>query len=187
MAGHRPAAPSDKTIRFCLLVFSDMEPRTPRVVEERPPRVTCFAANNRLSYQVMRTRVHTAYWILVFALVSQGAVPGLVVCIEPSGQVGYETVDDECCSGDNQPSRAAPVVLVASAKSETTDSCGPCTDTPVRSLLVTRPDGNGDVGTSPCVGTIPAFVAATARTCSGSHPIDTAVSLGSVKTTALLI
>jgi hypothetical protein len=138
----------------------------------------------------MRTRLSKLVWILIVALVSHGALPGVVVCVEATGQVVIETIGDNCCSGDTDPSpQPASTELTASLGSETADSCGPCTDSAISRDPVTKPARNGDIVIGALPGTPLVYDAAAIATeiDSGSEFIATDASLIPVKTTTLLI
>jgi hypothetical protein len=80
------------------------------------------------------------HWILILALVSHGALPGIVVCIEPAGQVKVETISDNCCYGDTITSdKIEDTLLKTSHGSAPAGSCGPCSDTPISPNPVTKP------------------------------------------------
>lgn len=88
----------------------------------------------------MRVGLSPISWILILAVASQGALPGVVVCIEPTGQVQVETISDECCNEDASPLAEAAALAVASdGRSIPADPCGPCTDSPISLIPVVRP------------------------------------------------
>jgi len=129
-------------------------------------------------------------WILILALASQGALPGVVMCVEPAGEVKVESIADNCCYGDTDtPDRTAVSLLSALPGSDSGGPCGPCTDTPISINPVTKPARNGKASVSALSGTTLAFSPAAIRT--GSRPVSQFVTADAalipIKTTTLLI
>ena len=138
----------------------------------------------------MKARLSPVLWILIIALASQGALPGVVVCFEATGQVEFETIEDKCCYGDTKPSgQTAFFVLTTSPGSEPAGSCGPCTDTAISPIPVTKPARNGNVNSNALPSTTLAFDPAAIETeiCSASPSVATDAALIPIKTTTLLI
>jgi len=138
----------------------------------------------------MKARLSPVLWILIIALASQGALPGVVVCFEETGQVEFETIEDKCCYGDTKPSgQTAVIVLTTSPGSEPGGSCGPCTDTAISPIPVTKPKRNGDVSVSAPPSTTLAFDRAAIETeiYSASEFVAPDAALIPIKTTTLLI
>ena len=91
----------------------------------------------------MRAVLSVVRWILILAVVSQGAVPGVVVCYEPSGRIEFETVEDACCATGLEAAESGGPVALRSTLPD--DTCGPCTDAPVTPAPVTKPARAGDI------------------------------------------
>ena len=138
----------------------------------------------------MKARLSPVLWILIIALASQGALPGVVVCFEATGQVEFETIMDKCCYGDTKPSgQTAVFVLTTSSGSEPGGSCGPCTDTIISPIPVTKPARNGGVNNNAPPSTALAFDPAAIQTeiDSASEFVAADAALIPIKTTTLLI
>lgn len=138
----------------------------------------------------MKTRLSVLLWILIVAVASQGAVPGLVVCVEPAGHVQVEAITVKCCNGETASSRENfALALTSSQDSERGDSCGPCTDAPLSPVPITRLAGNEDVETILLTSTALAFDPAAIETeiYSASGFVAAEAALIPIKTTTLLI
>jgi len=138
----------------------------------------------------MKSRHSPIHWILILALVSHGALPGVVVCIEPAGQVKVENIADDCCyGGTNTSDRTADTLLKTSPGSVPAGSCGPCSDTPISPNPVTKPSRNGDVSVSALPSTTlaldPSAIGMESYAANLSDTTDAALVL--IKTTTLLI
>ena len=130
------------------------------------------------------------FWILIIALASQGALPGVVVCFEATGQVGFETVEDKCCYGDTNPSgQTAALASTTSPGSAPAGSCGPCTDTPISPISVTKPAKHRDVSVD-ALGSITLVfdtAAIDAEILAARELVATDAGFIPIKTTTLLI
>jgi hypothetical protein len=138
----------------------------------------------------MKARLSPVHWILIIALASQGALPGVVVCFEETGQVEFETIKEKCCYGDTKPSgQTAVLVLTTSTGSEPAGSCGPCTDTLISPIPVTKPARNGGANSNALPSTALAFdpAAIETETYSASDFVAADTALIPIKTTTLLI
>ncbi|UCG51638.1 MAG: hypothetical protein JSW58_15870 [Candidatus Latescibacterota bacterium] len=138
----------------------------------------------------MKTRFSPILWILIIALAGQGALPGLVVCFEAAGQVRVEIVADKCCYGDTKSSgKTSGFLLETSPKSKQDNSCGPCLDTPISPVPVTKPSRNGDIIVHAFPNTTLVFDPATIETgsYSAAELVTTDAALIPIKTTILLI
>ncbi len=135
----------------------------------------------------MRAGLSTISWILILAVASQGALPGVVVCIEPTGQVQVETISDQCCRGEAISFVETAVLVVTSDRqSDPADPCGPCTDSPISPVPVVKPAGKRDAGVAALPGAI--FAIGSAATGMTAHPsVTTDAAFIPVKTTILLI
>jgi hypothetical protein len=127
---------------------------------------------------------------MIITFASQGAIPGVMMCVEPAGNVEFEALADNCCFRDTKPAdRSAVFLRTTSLASESASSCGPCTDSPISPAPVTKPAENGDV----CVGLLvsssfsldPASIETEIFSVSSYVANDAA--LIPIKTTALLI
>ncbi len=135
----------------------------------------------------MRAGLSPISLILILAVASQGALPGVVVCVEPTGQVQVETIGDQCCRGEAVPLvEAAALVVTSDRQSEPADPCGPCTDSPISPIPVVKPAGKRDAGVASPPGAV--FEIGSAATRMVAHPsVTTDAALIPVKTTILLI
>ena len=135
----------------------------------------------------MRAGLSTISWILILAVASQGALPGVVVCIEPTGQVQVETISDRCCRGEaiSFVEAAAPAVT-SDRPSETADPCGPCTDSPISLIPVVKPSKRVDTADGAPSSFILEFTPPAAS--MAAHPsVTTDAAFIPVNTTILLI
>ena len=131
--------------------------------------------------------------ITVIALLSQGAIPGLIFCFDSAGHFEVETLADACCGGaGNLNEGPAGVGFTMPTTVNSTTACGPCTDTPVISVPVVRWEGGVDSANPACScssfpssALVPDSNQYVATSSYRAVPID--VSLIPVKTTALLI
>jgi hypothetical protein len=137
----------------------------------------------------MRPGFSTVRWLLIIALAAQGVVPGAVVCFESTGQVEFETAGDICCAGDTHPfGNAGFSASTASRAPGSPDSCGPCTDSFISPIAVTKPAGNGDVSINlprAHVAFDPPAIAA--RVHATARFVATDATLTSLKTKILLV
>lgn len=119
--------------------------------------------------------------IVVVALSSQGAVPGLVYCFDSTGHFEIENVAEDCCATDAGES---------STSAGATSGCGPCTDTPISSFPVLRSEQHVD-GTAPqsCCTFLPhiaSTVGAAACVTAKADRVHIEPALVPVKSTVLL-
>ena len=138
----------------------------------------------------MSTRLFPIFWILIIALATHGAIPGVVVCLEATGQVKFEAIQDKCCYGEAKPSnQAAFFVLPTWRGSEPDGSCGPCTDTLISPVQVTKPTKNRGASVSALPSTTLILEPAAIRTevLSEGQIVSTDAALILIKTTTLLI
>jgi hypothetical protein len=138
----------------------------------------------------MKTRFSPVLWILIVAFASHGAVPGVVVCVEPTGQVQVEAITVNCCSGNtNLSGQTADPAFTTSAELAPGDSCGPCTDSPISPIPVIKPAANGDSNVDALASTTLAFDPAATRTeaHSANPTVAKDAALIPIKTTTLLI
>ena len=82
---------------------------------------------------------------MVVAISLQGAIAGLIVCVDHAGHVEIETVNDGCCCGGaNSSEQPTGAVLPALTSVNSTPTCGPCTDTLILSAPIIRTERYGD-------------------------------------------
>ena len=82
---------------------------------------------------------------MVVALSLQGAIAGLIICVDHAGHVEVETVGDGCCGGGTNSSEQPTIaVLTALTSVNSTSTCGPCTDTLILSAPIIRTERYGD-------------------------------------------
>jgi hypothetical protein len=138
----------------------------------------------------MKIRFSPIAWLLIVAFASHGAVPGLVVCVEPTGQVQVEAITVDCCYGDTKSSgQTAVAALTTSPESDPGDSCGPCTDSPISPIPVIKPAGKCDASVKVLTIASLALVPTAPRTADHSASTEVAkdAALIPIKTTTLLI
>ena len=133
----------------------------------------------------MRSTLSPLFWILIVALAAHGLAPGLVVCLEPSGEVNYEAFRGDCCEGEAPGEDALSAGL---CESNAAESCGPCTDTTISPTQVWRPVQDSVApATFECTGSSHDPAAVKSRVATVSSPAAARAALIPVKTTALLI
>jgi hypothetical protein len=137
----------------------------------------------------MKTKMSPILWVLIAAFTSQGALPGVVICVEPAGKVEFEALADKCCFGTTKPAGRSTAFLLTVVGSEAGGYCGPCTDSPISPAPVTKPKQSGDVGVYALVFATRLFDSTTIETNSPSVTDCVArdASLIPIKTTTLLI
>ncbi len=138
----------------------------------------------------MKTKFSPVSWILIVAFASHGAVPGVVMCLESTGQVQVEAITVNCCNGDTNLSGQTVVpALTTSPETDTGDSCGPCTDSPISPIPVIKPAGKSNASVNALANTTLALDPAATRTedHSASPAVAKHAALILIKTTTLLI
>lgn len=82
---------------------------------------------------------------MVVALSLQGAIPGLIVCVDNAGHVEVGTVEDACCcAGANSGKQPTGAMLTALTSANSMSTCGPCTDTLILSAPIIRTERYGN-------------------------------------------
>lgn len=114
----------------------------------------------------------------------------MVLCVEPAGEVQVEAATVTCCAAQTSPSHEpATLAPAVSPEPEHSDSCGPCTDTPLPPAPTTRPPENEHVGdiTCPCMSLTFDHAAPETAIVFTNRFVVADAALIPVKTTTLLI
>jgi hypothetical protein len=138
----------------------------------------------------MRVGFSPIFWIVIVAVAVNGAVPGLVVCVESAGQVQIEPATIDCCADEStQARRDAGELFIASLATESGDSCGPCTDVPLEAAPVIRPASDEHACATVPAASVLTFDPATIRAgdYTARQVASTDLSFIPIKTTTLLI
>ena len=138
----------------------------------------------------MNTRLSPILWILIVALATHGAIPGVVVCLEATGQVKFEAIQDKCCYGEAKPSNPAAFFVLPTWRGPEPDgSCGPCTDTLISPVQVTKPTKNRGASVSALPSATLVLDSAAIKTEArlAGQAVNTDAALILIKTTTLLI